>query len=106
MEDRHALLQKINEISFVFNDLTLYLDTHPMDSIAKSDFQQAASKRKELMQKYAKEFGPLTLDCSCEYHSWAEGPTPWEGGHIYCGLMKNDCNTRLRYQRPALRQHN
>lgn len=34
MEDRHALLQKINEISFVFNDLTLYLDTHPMDSIA------------------------------------------------------------------------
>ena len=25
MEDRHALLQKINEISFVFNDLTLYL---------------------------------------------------------------------------------
>ena len=25
------------------------------------------------MQKYAKEFGPLTLDCSCEYHSWAEG---------------------------------
>ena len=57
MEDRHALLQKINEISFVFNDLTLYLDTHPMDSIA-------------------------TLDCSCEYHSWAEGPTPWEGGHI------------------------
>ena len=66
MEDRHALLQKINEISFVF----------------KSDFQQAASKRKELMQKYAKEFGPLTLDCSCEYHSWAEGPTPWEGGHI------------------------
>jgi hypothetical protein len=34
------------------------------------------------MQKYAKEFGPLTLDCSCEYHSWAEGPTPWEGGHI------------------------
>ena len=82
MEDRHALLQKINEISFVFNDLTLYLDTHPMDSIAKSDFQQAASKRKELMQKYAKEFGPLTLDYSCEYHSWAEGPTPWEGGHI------------------------
>ena len=82
MYARKELLQKINEVSFAVNDITLYLDTHPMDSIAKSDFQQAASKRKELMQKYAKEFGPLTLDCSCEYHSWAEGPTPWEGGHI------------------------
>ena len=44
MEDRHALLQKINEISFVFNDLTLYLDTHPMDSIAKSDFQHGGCR--------------------------------------------------------------
>ena len=29
MSDRCTLLQQINEISFVVNDLNLYLDTHP-----------------------------------------------------------------------------
>ena len=34
MPDRCQLLQQINEISFVVNDLNLYLDTHPTDDKA------------------------------------------------------------------------
>ena len=41
MPDRCQLLQQINEISFVVNDLNLYLDTHPTDDKALDAFSQA-----------------------------------------------------------------
>ena len=39
MPDRCQLLQQINEISFVVNDLNLYLDTHPTDDQALDTVQ-------------------------------------------------------------------
>ncbi len=38
MDKREQMLQKINEISFTVNDLTLYLDTHPTDANALTAF--------------------------------------------------------------------
>ena len=46
MPDRCQLLQQINEISFVVNDLNLYLDTHPTDDQALNAFSQAMAQRK------------------------------------------------------------
>ena len=34
MSDRNAILKEITEISFTADDLTLYLDTHPLDASA------------------------------------------------------------------------
>ena len=34
MADRETMLKQINEISFTVNDLTLFLDTHPLDDNA------------------------------------------------------------------------
>ncbi len=48
MADRCSLLKQINEISFTVNDLTLYLDTHPLDTDALDAFSQAMSQRKQL----------------------------------------------------------
>ena len=41
MPDRRQMLKEINEISFVINDLTLFLDTHPLEPTALEAFSQA-----------------------------------------------------------------
>jgi len=96
MTDRKQMLKEISEISFTVNDLTLYLDTHPLDTNAMAAFSEAAGKRKSLMQAYANQFEPLTVDCVCpdtnnesdmntnypgtKHFTWVDGPLPWEGG--------------------------
>lgn len=98
MSDRHSMLQKMDEISFCVNDLTLYLDTHPTDEQALDLFHQYETERKNLLEQYEAEFEPLTVDCvkadslhqnhdSCKYagqkhFTWVDGPVPWEGGNI------------------------
>ena len=62
MPDRCQLLQQINEISFVVNDLNLYLDTNPTDDKALDAFSQAMAQRKQLLDSFAKEYEPLTLN--------------------------------------------
>lgn len=63
MFDRQQLMRQISEVCFVIDDLTLYLDTHPLDTEALDAVGQAMSQRKELLCAYAKEFGPLTVNC-------------------------------------------
>lgn len=94
MNDRNTLLQQIGEISFTINDLTLYLDTHPLDTNAMDYFNRNMAQRKQLMKTYANEFGPLTMDCVCtesnnssdtdttyagqKHWTWSDGPVPWD----------------------------
>lgn len=94
MDKRGQMLQKINEISFTVNDLTLYLDTHPADENALTAFSRAANERKNLLEAYAKEFEPLTMNCVCpdtnnqtgshtsypgkKHFTWVDGPIPWD----------------------------
>ena len=50
-----------------------------MDTDALDAFSQAQAQRKELMSNYARDFGPLTIDCSSQKHfSWSDGPLPWD----------------------------
>ena len=94
--DRVQMLKEIDEVSFMVNDLTLYLDTHPTDAEALQAITEAAKRRKQLMTEFAKEFEPLTMDCVCvesnnqtnsytkypkqKHFTWSDGPLPWEGG--------------------------
>ena len=64
MSDRNAILKEITEISFTADDLTLYLDTHPLDASALEAFSQANARRKSLLEHYANEFEPLTRTVS------------------------------------------
>lgn len=91
MADRMKLLKEIDQVSFMVNDLTLYLDTHPAEKEALECFSEAMKRRKELLKEYAREFEPLTVDCVCpdanqrmgqNHFSWTDGPLPWEGGTI------------------------
>lgn len=94
MSDRNTLLQKINEVSFAVNDITLYLDTHPTDAEALAYFQQAMKERKQALQEYESKYEPLIIDCvdteqnnqtefmTCypgeQHWTWGDGPIPWD----------------------------
>lgn len=98
MADQKTLLKQITEVSFTVNDLTLYLDTHPLDENALTAFKQAMEQRKQLLKTYAENFEPLTINCVCpdtnnktetntkypgqKHFTWTDGPLPWEGGNV------------------------
>ncbi|MCU6748127.1 MULTISPECIES: spore coat protein CotJB [Lachnospiraceae] len=93
--EQEEMLGKIQELSFVLDDLTLYLDTHEQDTAALQMFLKKTGERKELLQKFAEICGPLTRDCcsedkETEYFGWQRLPMPWEGGCTLCGIMKKD----------------
>ena len=88
-KSREQLMTKINQISFVLDDLTLYLDTHSDDEQAMELFRRKLIEKTELAEQFAAEFYPTTrhciLYCDCEQFdtfSWQKGPAPWEGANV------------------------
>lgn len=82
--ERKRLLLEISKVDFVLKDLNLYLDTHPYDQQAISQFKQYARMKKQLMQDYAKAYGPLvlsSLDDGMQEWKWSLQDWPWEGGY-------------------------
>ena len=78
------LLNWINQISFVLNDVLLYLDTHPCDQEAMDFFAHFNKMRQEALEEYAENYSPLTLDSAegCQKKwKWAADKWPWEGGN-------------------------
>lgn len=84
MTDRCQALNTLSASSFAMYDLALFLDTHPDDAEALAAFQEARNRRKQDLNAYEKEYGPLMLDCCEDRNHWrfAEGPAPWEGGRL------------------------
>lgn len=87
-KDREHMMSEISQISFVINDLTLYLDTHPKCQNGLSLFKDLLQKRLDLLAEFAKKYYPLTQISmitgtpESDEYGWAEGPMPWEGGNI------------------------
>lgn len=88
MQKQENMLWQIQKVSFVVDDVRLYLDTHPKDAQGLALLKTMIKKRKELLKEYALQFYPLTLDCMAdiyeknpdsECYCWQEGPCPWEG---------------------------
>lgn len=88
--EREKLLLDICRISFVLDDLTLYLDTHEDDRGALDLYREKSGEKEKLMKQFAEQYYPLTRDCvsSCGREEagfcWQIGPLPWEGecGHV------------------------
>ena len=86
--ERERLLDRIGQVSFVLDDLTLYLDTHEDDRNAWNLYREKSEEKGGLMRQFAKQFYPLSRGCVTGYEResgefcWQMGPAPWEGG---CG---------------------
>lgn len=85
---REDLMRKITQVSFVLDDLTLYLDTHEEQAEAKELYHEKLNERETLLKEYAVTFYPLTrcqiTDCSSQdsRFCWQKGPMPWEGACV------------------------
>ncbi len=79
--ERESLLYKIMEIDFAINDLNLFLDLHPDNQRIYEVFKKYTEECIYLKDKYAKEFGPLTLEnTSANTYEWIKNPWPWDKG--------------------------
>lgn len=80
-ETARMLMQKINEASFAMDDVILYLDTHPDDRDALNYYHYVVNLRKDAMDAYQSQFGPLMPDGVRDNTawSWLAGKWPWEG---------------------------
>lgn len=84
--EREALLYQIMEYDFAVNDLNLYLDLHPEDEAIYEKFREYVKTCIELKDRYAKEYGPLTLEqVNSKNYEWMKNPWPWDksGGSMY-----------------------
>ena len=81
--ERKTLLNEIGKIDFVLVELNLYLDTHPFDQQALTNIRHFQKMKKQLVQEYTGNYGPLTRDCmndNAHEWQWALQVWPWEGG--------------------------
>lgn len=78
--DRTALLGQITQVSFVMDELRLYLDTHPDESEALARFAENRKLRRELLDAYTAKYGPIEAygaGGTTEWN-WTDAPMPWE----------------------------
>ena len=80
--NRQQLFNLINTVSFAVDDLLLFLDTPPDDVEAIKAFHHYSDIRRNALQVYSDQYGPLTIDTAdpCSHWNWATEPWPWEGG--------------------------
>ena len=79
--EREQMLMQIRELNFAVIELGLYLNTHPEDQKALCLHRKYAKELKELMDKYQKVYGPLSIYFPCNKWRWLEEPWPWERGN-------------------------
>lgn len=79
--NRESALKEIQELGFRMYDIALFLDTHPHEACAISEYTATLSKYNAMVKNFEKLYGPLTIgsigDCASEW-DWTKGPWPWE----------------------------
>ncbi len=75
------LFNFINQISFMLDDITLFLNTHPECGEALEAYRNYKAMRKEAIRDYTKLYGPISkYNVNAEnYWDWVNKPWPWEG---------------------------
>jgi len=72
-------LGEIMALGFVYNELNLYLDTHPHDTEAFEYMKKIGALLAKGKETFAKKYGPLTPDqiVLCDKFTWTAAPWPW-----------------------------
>lgn len=77
--NRKELFETIGAVSFMLDDLRLYLDTHPDDGEALKLFNEYQNKRHALIADYTAKFGPIDSYYPDAQNGWTwiNEPMPW-----------------------------
>ncbi|MDR3293268.1 MAG: spore coat protein CotJB [Clostridiales bacterium] len=75
-------LLKLTQLDFCAADLQLYLDTHPDDAAALTEYNKLISDAANLRAEYEKAHGSLTSRHAFlnGKFSWIDEPWSWENG--------------------------
>lgn len=78
--NRDELLQRLTALDFYIIDLNLYLNTHPDDRDAISNYNDMVVKARELRDQYEEKYGMLmaTMSQSNYPWQWIDDPWPWQ----------------------------
>lgn len=79
MTQREKALMQLSAAQFVAWELHLYLDTHPDDENAMSQYEESVEKAKALHCDYEERFGALSQSTSAG-REWLKNPWPWDLG--------------------------
>ena len=79
-----TLAEKIQALTFVKEELELYLDTHPTCRTALDYYQQTLMELERLTEQHENEVGPLTASGvrSTDEWTWIGGPWPWQNSNM------------------------
>ena len=83
-DKRRHLMQQIAECEFICIDINLFLDMHPDDARALSDYNCYAEQLAALKDLYVKNYGPLSNfggSVSPDEWRWVRADWPWHSGH-------------------------
>ena len=75
------LIEDLQAALFVMHDLDLYLDTHPDDSEAITQYNEYYKYKKELVAYIEARFGPIEQyaeNPTSNQWAWAKAPWPWQ----------------------------
>lgn len=75
-----TMFETIRQLSFVMDELRLYLDTHPGNRQALDMFLSEQETRRALIDEYTGRYGPIDsyFINSDGTWSWINSPMPWE----------------------------
>ena len=76
-----AELEELQVVDFALVELSLYLDTHPMDMQAVQQFNQLAQRRQQIAAAFEMKYGPLMQfghSFSRFPWQWVDTPWPWQ----------------------------
>ena len=79
---REELLYNILMHNFALTELNLYLDLNERDTSMLNLYNKYLDNKKQLVNEYEMNFGPLTLDgvnIGVNNFNWNNSPWPWEG---------------------------
>ena len=78
INEEQKSLNEIISITFVINDLNLYLDLNPDDEYVFNIFKSFIEKLKEKEKKYNEKYGSLNIKQNIMNYTWTDSKWPWE----------------------------
>lgn len=78
---KNELFDFLNEVSFMLDDITLYLNTHPDCPDGIDAYNHYRKLREKALNDYTCNYGPISrydVDVN-NYWDWVNKPWPWEG---------------------------
>ena len=78
--DCRKTMKTMQALDFAIQETVLYLDAYPENRQALEYYHRLIDARREAMELYEKNCGPVTMygNTDKSHWGWIDGPWPWE----------------------------